>query len=273
MKGNKTASERLNAKTLDQMFVNMVEQGYECPPFVSNAILETAKSVFVPDQGKQDVMNVGQVKILGIAASEPAGKPLSECEMKTAVVTLDAGKEDEEIRSKYGLAALRQARLARVTHEAWDHDVTLTQEDVASKLLNCSIRTVRRDIKALAKRGVIVPTRGQQKDIGPGVSHKVETVRLFIERKTYTEIEWTLKHSLTTIKRYILTFSRVAYLTEKGYTTKEIAFLVQISERLTQDYQALYRKYKKDPAYKDRLDEILALNSADRVVSEGGATN
>nr|QNO52746.1 hypothetical protein KDAIOKAM_00015 [Methanosarcinales archaeon ANME-1 ERB6] len=273
MKGNKTASERLNAKTLDQMFVNMVEQGYECPPFVSNAILETAKSVFVQDQSNPNVMNVGQLRVLGITVSEPAGKPLSECEMKTAVVTLDAGKEDEEIRSKYGLAALRQARLARVTHEAWDQGVTLTQEDVASKLLNCSVRTVRRDIKALAKRGVIVPTRGQQKDIGPGVSHKVETVRLFIERKTYTEIERTLKHSLTAIKRYILTFSRVAYLTEKGYTTKEIAFLVQISERLTRDYQALYRKYKEDPAYKDRLDEILALNSADRVVSKGGATN
>jgi len=31
MKGdrNRSASERLNAKTLDQMFVNMVEQGYE----------------------------------------------------------------------------------------------------------------------------------------------------------------------------------------------------------------------------------------------------
>lgn len=100
MKGNKTASGRLNAKTLDQMFVNRVEQGYECPPFVSNAILETAKSVFVQDQSNPNVMNVGQVKILGIAVSEPAGKALTECETKTAVVTLDAGKEDEEIRSK-----------------------------------------------------------------------------------------------------------------------------------------------------------------------------
>ena len=170
------------------------------------------------------MMNVGQLMVLGIAASEPAGKPLSDCEIKTAVVTLDAGKEDEEIRSKYGLAALRQARLARVTHEAWDQGVTLTQEDVASKLLNWSVRTVRRDIKALAKRGVIVPTRGQQKDIGPGVSHKVETVSLFIERKTYTEIERTLKHSLTAITRYILTFSRVAYLQKRGTQRKKSLF-------------------------------------------------
>jgi hypothetical protein len=45
-------------------------------------------------------MNVGQLRVFGIAVSEPAGKPLTECEMKTAVITLDAGKDDEEIRSK-----------------------------------------------------------------------------------------------------------------------------------------------------------------------------
>jgi hypothetical protein len=271
MNGTKTVSERLNAKTLDQMFVNRVEQGYECPPFVSNALLETAKSVFVPDQGNQDALTVGQVKILGIPTSEPAGKPLSKCAMKTVVVTLDAGKEDEEIRGNYGLAALRQARLSRITHEAWDQGVSLTQEDLAFKLLNCCVRTVRRDIKALAKRGVIVPTRGQQKDIGPGISHRVGAVRLYIERKTYSEIERTMKHSLTAIKRYILTFSRVAYLTGKGDSRKEIAFLVQISERLTKEYQALYLQYKEDPAYKDRLEEIVALNSQDCEVSKRGA--
>ena len=95
MKTIRNTSERLNAKTLDQMFINMVEQGYDCPPFVSNAILQTARSVFSPDQSNPDILNVGQIKILGISSSEPAGKPLSDCQMKTAVVTLDAGKEDE----------------------------------------------------------------------------------------------------------------------------------------------------------------------------------
>jgi len=98
-----------------------------------------------------------------------------------------------------------------------DQGVSLTQEDLAFKHLNCSNRTVRRDIK-----GVIVPTRGQQKAIGPGVSHRVEIVRLYIERKTYTQIEMIMKHSLGAIKRYVLTFSRVAYLTEKEYSIKEI---------------------------------------------------
>ena len=61
MKTIRNTSERLNAKTLDQMFINQVEYGYDCPPFVSNAILETAKSVFSPDQSNPDILNVGTI--------------------------------------------------------------------------------------------------------------------------------------------------------------------------------------------------------------------
>lgn len=253
----RSESERLNEKTIDQMFVNMVEYGYECPPFVSNAILEAAKTVFVPDQSNPNTINVGQMKILGVARSEPAGKPLSKCMMKTAVVMLDAGSEDEEIRSKYGLAALRQARLSRIANEALDQGVLLTQEDLAYKLLNCGVRTVRRDIKTLAQRGIVVPTRGQQKDIGPGISHRTKIVRLYICRKTYTDIERTMKHSQTAIKRYVQTFGRVAYLTRIGTPTNDVAFLVQISDRLVREYQELYHQYNEDPAYQERIEEIV----------------
>ena len=41
------------------------------------------------------------------------GEPLAMCEMKTAVVTLDKGKEDEEIRSMYGLELRCQNGKAR----------------------------------------------------------------------------------------------------------------------------------------------------------------
>jgi len=115
---NRSASERLNAKMLDQMFVNMVGQGKK--------------------------MKKSGVS-MGLLLFARQGSPVS-----------------------------------------------LTQEDITAKLLNCSVRTVRRDIKALAKRGVIAPTREQQKDSGPGASHKVEAVRFFMERRTYTMEELRL---------------------------------------------------------------------------------
>jgi len=46
-------------------------------------------------------------------AKRSTGEPLAMCEMKTAVVTLDTGKEDEEIRSMYGLELRCQNGKAR----------------------------------------------------------------------------------------------------------------------------------------------------------------
>jgi len=36
----------------------------------------------------------------------------------------------------------------------------------------CDSRTIRRDVKNLKEKGIIVPTRGTEKDIGPGVTHR-----------------------------------------------------------------------------------------------------
>jgi len=251
-------NSRLQAKTLDQMFLNLIEEGCRCNPFTSKGILETTKNVYFPEFAKEKYVNAGQLKVIGVRVEEPPGKALKKCQMDTAIVTLDAGREDEETRIKFGPVALRQNRLCRITSEAKDQGIYLTQEDLAYKILGCDVRTIRRDIKDLASRGISVPTRGPQKDIGRGLSHRVETVRLYILRKTFTQIQKSIFHSLEAIKRYILTFGRVAFLTSEGYSPEDIAFLVQISPSLVKDYQALYKKYNT-PQYKDRLEEILQL--------------
>lgn len=250
-------SERLNEKSLDQMFMNIVRKGYECPPFVAEAILHSVKSVFGAS-GNSTEPKAGQMKVLAISAKEPAGKRISDCELKEVVITIDAGKEDEEIRSKYGHSALRRARLLRIAEEARDSGALLTQEDIAYKILNCGIRTVRRDIEYFRSQGIQVPTRGQQVDIGRGLSHRVAIVKLYLERQTYTDIARTMKHSMSSIKRYVLTFSRVVFLTRLKQTIDVIAFLVQISKKLVKDYQELYQKYNTEE-YKDKIEEIVKI--------------
>src|SRR5262249_5720718 len=66
--------ERLDAKTLDNLFRRRIEEGAKCSPFVSAAILQIVKEVFPlqpDDLGKQ--LDLGQVKLLIAAAHEPAG--------------------------------------------------------------------------------------------------------------------------------------------------------------------------------------------------------
>ncbi len=250
--------ERTSLKTLDSIFLKNIEDGAKCPPFVSNAILESAKRIYNLGNAleNEDPIKPGQIKAIGILSSEPAGKPLKDCKKGLCLLTLNAGQEDQEVLFRGGVTALRRARLLRITEEAHDQGIDLTQEDLAYQIFGSGLRTIRRDIQALRRQGFYVPTRGQQKDIGPGISHKVLAVQMFLERKTDLDIARTIYHSLKAVERYTVTFARVLVLLEKGLTPLEVAFVVQISERLVNQYRQLLHDYNQPP-YQERLQEIL----------------
>jgi hypothetical protein len=58
------------------------------------------------------------------------------------------------------------------------------------------------------------------------------------------------------VERYTQCFARVITLHEQGLNLTEIAFVVQISEALSQQYLDLYRQYNT-AKYRQRLDEII----------------
>ena len=179
---DKMRRHRADAKTLDNLFRRRIEAGANCSPFVSKAILLTAKEVFPLDPQQVDSqLGLGQVKLLVVAAHEPAGKALDDCQKVTVRLTLDAGQDDFEIRACRGVISLRRARLLRLAAEAREQGGLLSHEDLGYRLLNCGLRTIVRDIQVLRRAGVQVPTRGQQQDIGPGLTHRVHAVRLFLK--------------------------------------------------------------------------------------------
>jgi len=258
--------ERLQSKTVDQMFLTSVEEGANCPPFVARAILDVAKSTFNVGNGAEhevEKTRPGQMKVLGICASEPAGKPLKECRLSDAVLTLDAGGEDQVIRltgGKSGVTDLRRKRLLRISSEALEQGVLLTREDIAYRILNCGTRTITRDVKYFQGLGIQVPLRGYCKDIGPALTHKTQIVEHFIKRMQPTQIARRTYHSLEAVERYILHFAKVGYLSfhyEKKLSASDIAFVVGISERLVREYQVLYQRYSC--SQKKRLREIVSL--------------
>ena len=70
---DKMRRQRADAKTLDNLFRRRIEAGANCSPFVSKAILQTAKEVFPLDpQHVDNQLGLGQVRLLVVAAHEPA---------------------------------------------------------------------------------------------------------------------------------------------------------------------------------------------------------
>lgn len=250
---------RIDAKTLDSLFRRRIEEGANCSPFVSQAILDTVKEVFpIGLDDPEHQLGLGRIKLLVVASNEPAGKPLDECQKVTVLLTLDAGQEDFQVRLEHGVDGLRRVRILRVSEEAREQGGLLSYEDLAFRLFNCGIRTIVRDIQALRSRDIAVPTRGQQQDIGPGQTHRVQAVRLYIQGLEPNEIARKLYHTIGCIENYVTTFARVVFLANKGYSDDEIAFVMRRSSPLVAAYRKLHVEYQAKPTAQRRLGEILA---------------
>ena len=250
---------RLDAKTLDNMFRRRIEEGANCSPFVSQAILAAVKEIFA--LGPEDAdhqLGLGQIRLLVVAAEEPAGKALEGCQKVSVLLTLDAGQEDYQVRLAHGVEGLRRRRILRVTAEAREQGGLLSYEDLAFRLFNCGVRTIVRDVQALRRREIEVPTRGQQQDIGPGQTHSVQAVRLYLKGLEANEIARRLYHTLGSIENYVTTFARVAFLVGKGYGDDEIAFVIRRSSPLVAAYRKLLAEFQARPSAGQRLREILA---------------
>ena len=249
---------RLEAKTLDSMFRRRIEEGANCAPFVSQAILKTVKELYPLDHDGLQQLDVGRIKLLVVAAEEPPGKPLEQCQKVPVMLTFDAGHDDLEVRARQGVAGLRRTRILRMCSQAREQGGLISYEDLAYRLLNCGTRTVVRDVEHLRKEGLIVPTRGQQQDIGPGQTHRVKAVEFFLQGHEPREIAERLYHSLGSIENYVTTFGRVVLLANSGYGDDEIAFIIRRSSVLVATYRRLYEKHASRRSSANRLHEILS---------------
>jgi hypothetical protein len=107
----------------------------------------------------------------------------------------------------------------------------------------------------LRQQGLTVPTRGQVKDIGKGVSHKTQIVQDYLAGYTFSEIQWRRRHSVAAISRYCQDFVRVVRLRHKDLSVADMRRTTGLSESLIGEYLALYEQADPD---NDRLQLLLA---------------
>ncbi|NGX61235.1 MAG: hypothetical protein K940chlam9_00718 [Chlamydiae bacterium] len=253
----KAQQNRVQIKTISQQMKQMAVHGTGLSPWEAEVLVETIEEVYFSSLEQQE-LQPGQMKYRCISADEGAGKPLKECQMVAVTLTLhdDRDKENLSIASNGERSIeLRRRRLARICEEAKEQGGFLSQEDLAEFLM-CDVRTVRRDTKELKKLGIILPTRGQQKDIGPGVSHRAIAIRHWLEGKEPVAVAQQIKHSIAAVENYLQKFKRVAFLRRKGFTEFEIALTVGISVYASKTFCELYEEYKGKAFFKQRLEEI-----------------
>src|SRR5262247_970244 len=93
---NREVLERLDSKTLDARFSTEIQQGLNCSPFEAHAVVGVVKEVYFPFLSTETVEpSPGKISLVAVAADEPAGKPVAECEKRTVCLTLHRGKPDD----------------------------------------------------------------------------------------------------------------------------------------------------------------------------------
>ena len=195
----------------------------------------------------------GRIIYWAVSAQEPSGKAQPEMRKVQVRLTLFHPDDITTLRQE-GVAAVRKKRIMRITCEAKDQGGYLTQEDLAI-LLGNSPRTIRYDIKEIRNDGIDVPTRGQMKDIGKGVSHKAKIVLEYLKGYGYSEIRRRTHHSDESIDRYVRDFSRVVYLLEQGESIPRIRQTTRLSESLIHEYKQIYEEYSEHDY--PRMKELL----------------
>jgi hypothetical protein len=260
--------ERLSQKQQDVQFVNRLQADLNCSPFESmlrhssatKAILNCVYDVYQPFFDNTASIKPGQILFEVVSVENSAKEKLSDCQMKTVILTLDAGGDDLPVREYEGVIGLRRHRLQRIATEAFQQGGLLTVEDIANRLLNSGQRTLTRDIKALKDEGVCLPLRSTIKDMGRSISHREMIVKHWLLGMEFSEIARKTNHSIEAIANYVEKFKRVICLAKDNHEIKTIAFLVKISVSLAEQYYELFQKLEIVPNRQKELDELIKKN-------------
>ena len=124
--------KRLELKTLEAQFKTTVQDGLNCSPFEAEAVLDVVREVYQPYMDDSPGrLAPGRISLVAVAADEPAGKSVADCQKRTVCLTVHRGAQDDRHLQERGPAAYRQARIPDLAQEALSQDALLTREDLA----------------------------------------------------------------------------------------------------------------------------------------------
>ena len=231
--------DRLAAKTKEQQLMQILQAEFHQPPRVAQAIMEDVQACLA---GTSEAVKPGQMRVILVALRARHGKSLAQTAQKEVLWSVDAGQEDYEVGLKYGSSAMRQVRIQRLLTEAVAQGAVASQEDLA-RVLQVSVRTIKRDCANLASQGIYLPTRGNLKGIGRGQTHKALIVGRWLRGDSYDQIARATHHAVVSVQRYVQGFVRVVQLHQQGFSREEIALLLQMGWPLVADYLAIYQEH------------------------------
>ena len=232
-----------------------LQQGYALSPVEAQVLARRLQQLV--DEQTGYTRNLGQIIYQAIDIDEPPGKSLEDCRKVAVQLTL-FDQADAEVLAREGPVELRRVRVHRLVNEALMQGGALSQEDLAC-LLGIGLRSIKRIFAHYRQQGMALPSRGELKDMGRGVSHKVPVIRRYVQDLSLSEISRALgDHGIQSMARYLRHFALVMILDDRGLSPEQMQSVIGVSRNLIEQYRQLYVDLDK-PEYQLTLTRLKRL--------------
>jgi hypothetical protein len=252
------AAETTKAAEPEDQIVGELKHEFAMPPVKVRAVLALLQEM---EDRLSEKRPENTVVYWAVAAHEPAGKPLEVCALVPVRLSLlEAGDlPDRQKDADFNCVRYMKVNKARrYAEEAKRCGGYLTYADLGYLL---GIHPAAISALVQKEQTTVIPLRGAECDIGRGVTHRREIIKMFLELYTETQIADRTGHSYESIENYIKEFGTVLVLHEQGMAPPMIRKVTGRSTRLIQVYLELLKEYSR-PEYAFRFNYLRTLVQA-----------
>ena len=242
----------------EEEIIHELKNEFGMPPVKVRAVLALLREM---KDGLSDERPEHTVVYWAVASHEPAGKPLEACALVPVRLTFVEASDVPDRQQDADFNCLRHMKVKkalRYATEAKRCGGYLTYADLGYLL---GIHPAAISALVQKEEKTIIPLRGSECDIGRGVTHRREIIKMFLELYTETQISDRTGHSYESIENYIKEFGTVMVLHEQGMAVPMIRKVTGRSTRLIQVYLELLKEYSR-PEYAFRFNYLRALVEA-----------
>lgn len=246
MKGNQAKESGIAKRTFRSALIEMLETEYKL--IGSHKVIELIaddicqlRDEFYPKNHETSFGNLSWVTTSSENDKPKLGQRIED--YKAQRIDLPLINEEDLKRAGDKSTKRDQAKMVRLINSAFEQGGLLTLEEIGL-MINRSPMTVSKRIQEYQEEHqVILPIKGNQLDIGSGVTHKKIIVELYEKQVAPPDIAQRTHHSLEAVDRYIKDYEKVKFLVRRGIGTDDIEHLTGRGKKIIDQYIEIIKRH------------------------------
>ena len=202
----------------------------------------------------------GQVVWMAVSRQDPParGKRIAHTDLIPVVLNLITVQDIDAILARQPAQERLRRKALRLCEEACAQGALLSNCDLALLLNKDNSQIASVIVAHEREKQEVIPRRATLHDVGTGLTHKrIICWKRYAEGKSQDQIARETHHSLEAVDNYLGKFDRVRHCLEQGMNPDEIAFALNCSVALINQYVAIHDELnngKKQTATQTRGD-------------------